>query len=155
VLVGDGPQHADVRAAVAAEGLADVTWLPGERDDIPHILRSLDCFVLPSLAEGISNTVLEAMASGVPVVATDVGGNAELVEAGRTGLLVPAADPAALAKALSAVARGDDAARSMGAAGRARVERLFSLDVMVGRYAALYQDELAARGLAPRLAHAA
>ena len=155
VLVGDGPTHADVRAAVQAAGLGDVTWLAGERDDIPRILRSLDCFVLPSLAEGISNTILEAMASGVPVVATRVGGNAELVDEGRTGLLVPAAEPQAMAAALATLSGGDGAARTMGAAGRARVERDFSLDVMVGRYADLYAEELAARGLARGVPQAA
>ena len=90
---------------------------------MPAILRGLDCFVLPSLAEGISNTILEAMASGLPVIATAVGGNPELVEAGRTGELVPAADPEALAERILAYARDPEAARAAGRAGRERVER--------------------------------
>jgi glycosyltransferase involved in cell wall biosynthesis len=88
-------------------------------------------------------------------VATRVGGNAELVDEGRTGLLVPAAEPQAMAAALATLSGGDGAARTMGAAGRARVERDFSLDVMVGRYADLYAEELAARGLARGVPQAA
>src|SRR5580765_3810363 len=75
-------------------------WLPGNRDDVARIMRGFDLFVLPSLAEGISNTILEAMASGLPVVATAVGGNPELVENGRTGQLVPPAEPMAMAQAM-------------------------------------------------------
>jgi glycosyltransferase involved in cell wall biosynthesis len=88
VMIGDGPLRARAQAMLAEAGVAGLAWLPGQRDDIPEILRGLDCFVLPSLAEGISNTILEAMASGLPVIATDVGGNAELIEAGRSGELV-------------------------------------------------------------------
>ena len=79
---------------------ARLAWLPGERADVPDVMRGLDCFVLPSLAEGISNTILEAMASGLPVLATDVGGNAELVVDGRTGEIVAPGDVEALANGL-------------------------------------------------------
>ena len=100
--------------------------------------RALDVFVLPSLAEGISNTILEAMASGLPVIATSVGGNGELVEHGSTGLLVPERDDEALSQALLTYANDPTLARAAGRAGRERAERLFSLDAMVDRYAALY-----------------
>ena len=102
------------------------------------MLRGLDCFVLPSLGEGISNTILEAMATGLPVIATNVGGNSELVDAGSTGELVPAADPHALAQPMLSYARDPAAARAAGERGRARIEREFSLEAMLGRYRALY-----------------
>ena len=138
VMIGDGPLRTEAQALLAAAGLADLAWLPGERNDIPEILRGLDCFVLPSLAEGISNTILEAMASGLPVIATQVGGNPELVVAGRTGQLVPAGDSEALAQAILAYARAPELARAAGQAGRAEVERRYSLDAMVQAYQALY-----------------
>jgi sugar transferase (PEP-CTERM/EpsH1 system associated) len=134
VMVGDGPLRAEAQAVLAAGGAADLAWLPGERGDVPDLMRALDAFVLPSLAEGISNTLLEAMATGLPVVATAVGGNPELVTDGRTGLLVPPDDFDAMAQALCRLARDPAQARAMGAAGRAEVERRFSLDAMVAAY---------------------
>ncbi len=140
VLVGDGPLRVAVEAEVRALGLQDQVWLAGMRSDVPVVLRGLHVFVLPSRAEGISNTILEAMASGLPVLATSVGGNAELVVHGQTGLLVPAADPAAMADALSSmVVEGRYLA--MGCAGRERVVQRFSLQAMVNSYRSLY-DEL-------------
>src|SRR5207237_9166164 len=100
VMVGDGPLRKQVADILNQAGWGALAWLPGERDDVPQIMRGFDLFVLPSLAEGISNTILEAMASGLPVVATSVGGNAELVESGRTGQLVPRSDPEAMAHAI-------------------------------------------------------
>lgn len=142
VLVGDGPLRAACAQRLTAAGLADRAWLPGDRRDIPALMRGFDAFVLPSWAEGISNTVLEAMASGLPVVATQVGGNAELVDEGRTGKLVPAAQPNELARALVAVAADRSAARALGAAGRARALSQFSLDAMVSAYDSLYRGLL-------------
>jgi glycosyltransferase involved in cell wall biosynthesis len=138
IMIGDGPLRVEALNLLERAGVADLAWLPGERHDVPDILRGLDCFVLPSLAEGISNTVLEAMASGLPVIATDVGGNPELVEAGRTGHLVPASDPEAMARALVAYANDPEQARAAGCAGRAEVERRFSMEAMVGAYQGLY-----------------
>jgi sugar transferase (PEP-CTERM/EpsH1 system associated) len=144
VITGDGPLAAEVERILAAAGVADLAWLSGARDDVPELLRAFDVFVLPSLVEGISNTILEAMASGLPVVATNVGGNAELVDDGRTGMLVPAGDVDALA---GAIVRYADApvARAAGDAARERVLRLFSLDAMVASYASLYERLLATR----------
>lgn len=138
VLVGDGPLRAQCQALLDEAGLSDLAWLPGERTDIPAVMRGLHVFALPSLAEGISNTILEAMASGLPVVATEVGGNADLVTAGRTGLLVPAAAPDAMAAALLRLARDPAEAAAMGEAGRRRVEDDFSMRAMVARYQGLY-----------------
>ncbi len=145
VLIGDGPLRAQAAAMLAAEDAGALAWLAGSRDDVPRLLRGLDVFVLPSLAEGISNTILEAMACGLPVVATRVGGNPELVIEGETGMLVPAADPAALAGALGNYLRDPSLARRHGRAGRERVEREFSLHAMVQRYLAVYDDVLAGR----------
>ncbi len=145
VMIGDGPLRAQAQAMLDQAGLAHLAWLPGERRDVPDVMRHLDCFVLPSLAEGISNTILEAMASGLPVVATAVGGNGDLVQQGVTGELVPSADPAALAAALAALADAPDRAAAWGRAGRQRVEQVFSLDAMVAAYRALYDDMLARR----------
>jgi len=143
VMVGDGPLRAQAESLLRSAGVGSLSWLPGERGDVPALLRGFDCFVLPSLGEGISNTILEAMATGLPVIATDVGGNAELVQPGETGALVPAADPEALARQILVYARNPNAARAAGRAGRARAERLFSLDAMVTRYKRLYDSHLA------------
>ncbi len=148
LLVGDGALYSEARAMLGQAGVANLAWLPGERNDVPDVLRGLDCFVLPSLGEGISNTILEAMASGLPVIATDVGGNSELVDDKVTGELVPAADPHALAQRMLVYARDRDAAKTAGSKGRARVEREFSLEAMLGRYRNLYDRLL--RADAPR-----
>ena len=145
LFLGDGQLFSEMQTRVSAENLQQLVWLAGSRDDVPQILRLLDVFVLPSLAEGISNTVLEAMASGVPVIANNVGGNPELVDDGLTGALLPAADIAALAAAIEKYA--DDAVlRDLhGRAGRARVEDHFSLSVMVQGYMTLYDQFLGSR----------
>ncbi len=122
-MIGDGPLRAECEQLLAAAGVSDLAWLPGERHDIPEVMGILDCFVLPSLAEGISNTILEAMASGLPVIATDVGGNADLVTPGITGQIVPAGDPEALAHQIVQLANNPDQARQMGQLGRAAGRR--------------------------------
>jgi len=143
VIVGDGPAHGEIRSILERAGVADLAWLTGARTDVADLLRMLDVFVLPSLAEGISNTILEAMATGLPVIATDVGGNGELIDAERTGVLVRSGDVAALARALTHYANAPEAARLAGLEGRARTEQLFGLDAMVAQYEALYERLLA------------
>lgn len=133
-IVGDGPLRAAVAARMREAGLEDRLWLPGSRTDIPDILRALDCFVLPSLAEGTSCTLQEAMATGLPIVATDVGGNAELLDHGRYGRLVPSEDVSALAAALDAGCVDQDC----GAAARQSVQDLYGLDKMLMRYQTLF-----------------
>lgn len=143
-MVGDGPLRAESLAILDAAGVSDLAWLPGARHDVAEIMRGLNCFVLPSLAEGVSNTILEAMASGLPVIATDVGGNAELVAHGLTGEIVPAADPNALARSLIRFAGDPALALTMGRAGRAAVESRFGLPAMVSAYQSLYDRQLRA-----------
>ena len=144
VMVGDGPLRADALRVLRDAGVDGLAWLPGERSDVPDVMRGIDAFVLPSLAEGISNTILEAMACGLPVLATRVGGNPELVIEGRTGSLVPAGDIDAMAAALAELAQDPGAARAQGREGRTVVEQRFSLPAMVGAYQALY-DKLRQR----------
>ena len=146
VMVGAGPLQEEVRTVLTDAGLASLAWLPGERADVPDIMQRMHCFVLPSLTEGISNTILEAMACGLPVVATDVGGNGELVQAGRTGLLVAAGDVDGMAQALLQIYDAPERARAMGAQSRREVESRFSLPAMVAAYQALYDQELARAG---------
>jgi sugar transferase (PEP-CTERM/EpsH1 system associated) len=145
VMVGDGPLRGDVNSALAARGVQHLAWLPGKRDDIDEILRGLDLFVLPSRNEGISNTILEAMATGLPVIATHVGGNAELVVSGATGTLVPARSPEAMAAAIHAYVEGSVPAKAHGAAGRLRAVKDFSLDRMLAQYLEVYDSATRAR----------
>ncbi|MDR1662282.1 MAG: TIGR03088 family PEP-CTERM/XrtA system glycosyltransferase [Azoarcus sp.] len=142
VMVGEGPLRQESQALLERAGRAGLAWLPGARDDVPEVLRGLDGFALSSLAEGVSNTILEAMASGLPVLATDVGGNGELVEEGKTGKLTPVNDAPAMASAIVALARRRDHARRLGLAGREAVERKYGLTAMVARYRALYDRVL-------------
>ena len=149
VMVGDGPLRGQAQQLLDAASLGALAWLPGERSDVPDVMRGLDGFALPSLAEGVSNTILEAMATALPVVATRVGGNAELVDEGVSGAIVPAADWQALAAALAQLASQPERAAAMGLAGRHAVLRRFSLDAMVSAYQGLY-DQLLGRALAPQ-----
>ncbi len=142
VLVGDGPLKADIEREILATQLHAEVWMPGARSDIAEILRALDIFVLPSLGEGISNTILEAMASGLPVIATRVGGNPELVLDNETGKLVPAADPDAMAQAIANYALQPELLRQHAQAGRARIEHEYSMDAMVRHYLAVYDAAL-------------
>jgi sugar transferase (PEP-CTERM/EpsH1 system associated) len=139
VMIGDGSRRVDILTRLQQAGLEELVWLPGSRNDIPELMAAMDLFVLPSLNEGISNTILEAMASGLPVIATGVGGNPELVDEGRTGYLVPPSDTDALAGAMSRYLFDDRLASVHGAAGRYRVEEKFSLKQMVERYQNAYE----------------
>ena len=113
----------------------------GEVRDVAGLLATARLFVLPSLTEGISLTLLEAMACGLPVVATRVGGNPEVVQGGQTGLLVPSGDPAALAGAILELLSDDACCRRMGLAGRRRVEDNFDVRRMVAAYESLYAGQ--------------
>lgn len=154
VLVGNGPLRADAERVLRDAGLSDRAWLPGERSDVPQILRGLDCFVLPSLAEGISNTLLEAMATGLPIVATRVGGNPELLDDEHTGRLVPAADPQAMAQAMLTYYESPELGRRHGKAARGAAVQRFSLERMVGHYVSLYDELLRGGNAAPARAGA-
>jgi sugar transferase (PEP-CTERM/EpsH1 system associated) len=141
-IVGDGPERVRLERDVQEQGLQDMVEFLGARDDVADLLRHFDVFVLPSLAEGISNTILEAMACGVPVIATAVGGNVELVADGTTGRLVASNDDHALMAAIREMVDNRTFAVACGIAGRARAQTVFSLPGMVEAYDALYASML-------------
>ena len=138
LIVGEGPARAQIEAILAAGSVTDLAWLPGARDDVASILRRLHCFVLPSLAEGTSCTLQEAMAAALPVVATAVGGTPDLVEAGVTGKLVKPDDDAALADALWDYYSGRAIAVEHGRRGRERIVAGYALAGMAASYATLF-----------------
>ncbi|HWJ94678.1 MAG TPA: glycosyltransferase, partial [Telluria sp.] len=140
VIVGDGPLRGKLADQVAELGLRDCVWLAGARSDVAAVMRSFSLFALPSIAEGTPVTLLEAMATGLPVVATTVGGIPALVEGGVTGTLVPPSDPEYMAQVLASYAADDTTCRHHGAAGRVRVEAHYSITAMVGAYTALYDQ---------------
>jgi len=141
VIVGDGGERAGCQALLDEAGVADRAWLTGERKDIPELMQAFDLFVLPSLGEGISNTVLEAMASGLPVIATDVGGNPELVQDGWNGRLVPVSDDAALAGAIAQIATSEEWRQTMGRNALEKARSSFDWRRTVAEYLSVY-DEL-------------
>jgi sugar transferase (PEP-CTERM/EpsH1 system associated) len=145
VIVGDGPTRATLAATAAGLGLGGRVRLLGERDDVPAVLTGFDIFVLSSIAEGMSNAILEAMATGLPVVATRVGGNPELVADGSSGFLVEPGSPAALADALRRYLGDPGLLARHGRAARELAQAEFSLERMVGEYGQLYGRLLARR----------
>ena len=138
VIVGNGPLLNDLRQLGTSLGVEPYIWLPGALDNIPDVIRSLDVFVLPSLNEGISNTILEAMACGVPVVATAVGGNPELVCDGVTGRLFKARDVTTLANLLREYTQSESLRRQHGREARNGAVSRHSLSVMVNHYEVVY-----------------
>ena len=138
VIIGEGSLREKALSLLRHAGASKQAWLPGARSDTARILRGLDIFVLPSLIEGVSNTILEAMASGLPVVATAVGGNPELVVNGDTGFLVPPADPKAMAQALAQYIKDRPLGKKHGLAGRKRIETEFNMNKMVASYMEVY-----------------
>ena len=144
VVIGDGPLKEELHGYVSDVGIADAVFFLGERYDVPRLLQVFDVFVLSSRMEGMSLTLLEAMAAGLPIVATDVGGNSEVVAAGETGILIEPGNPAALAEAAEKFVADRELARTMGERGRTRVNEIFSLEAMVKRYETVYEQLLAA-----------
>jgi glycosyltransferase involved in cell wall biosynthesis len=145
IIVGDGPLRSELAAQASALGVEKHIAFLGSRSDALELLSTFDVFVLPSEIEGMSNALLEAMAVGRPVVATDVGGNPEVVVDGETGFVVPPADPDRLAAAILKLLQAPDMAREMGAAGRQRVCEEYRVDVMVRRIENLYDSLLKRR----------
>ena len=138
MVVGDGPLAQDLRSLAESLGISDACWMPGSLDRVSDALAAMDIFVLPSLMEGTSNTILEAMASGLPVLATAVGGNVELVSPDRTGRLFKPRDVGQLTQLLADYVRNESLRRAHGELARERVDQDFSLRAMVERYGALY-----------------
>jgi sugar transferase (PEP-CTERM/EpsH1 system associated) len=142
LIVGDGSQRGELEKQARLSACGDRIAFLGAREDVPALLRQMDVFVLPSLNEGISNTLLEAMACGLPVIATRVGGNVELIADQETGILVAPGDPDDIGRALATLADDGERRRRVGAAARRRAEREFSLQRMVAEYTALYEGLL-------------
>jgi sugar transferase (PEP-CTERM/EpsH1 system associated) len=140
VIAGDGPLRQELEAHASALGIADRVTFLGHRADVERVYAALDIFVLPSVSEGLSNTILEAMASGLPVVATRVGGADELIDEGVTGLLVPASARDALSNAIEVLVRDEPRRLAMGRAARERSESLFGLRRMLADYQAAYVE---------------
>ena len=140
-IVGDGPLRGALEAQAEQAGLSDAVRFLGDRHDVPRLLTGMDVFALSSASEGYSIALLEACAAGLPIVATDVGGNRESVRDGVNGRLVPAADVAALATALIALLRGGDEAGRMGRAGQAWAQAEASFRTMAERYHGLYDAQ--------------
>jgi len=142
LLIGDGLLRGELETMAEELGVREEVIFLGSRNDIPALLSIIDVFVLPSLEEGFSNAILEAMAAGKPVVATRVGGVPEAVIHGKTGLLVPPKDPQALADAIIGILSDPQQAEEMGKAGRERVKKEFSLDRMIREMERLYEELL-------------
>lgn len=142
VLVGGGPLEGALRQEAAALGLADAAWFTGSVEDVPAVLRCLDVFVLPSLMEGTSNTLLEAMACALPVLATPVGGNRELLRPGLVGEFFACRGEDQLATLIEKYADQPELMQRQGHAARQLVQQEYSLDTMVSRYGALYRSLL-------------
>ena len=139
VLIGEGPERSRLETTIGELGLRERVKLLGHRDDVKDLLSQFEIFVLPSLSEGMSNTLLEAMAAGVPVVASDVGGNREIIDAGLSGLLFPSGNIEAAADAIRTLATDPQLRARMAAAGSDRAEQKFGMRVMLSAYEQLYR----------------
>jgi glycosyltransferase involved in cell wall biosynthesis len=141
-LVGDGPCREGLERRVRDHGISHRVRFLGERHDIPQLLADADLFILPSRTEAFPNSVMEAMAAGLPVVASGVGGVLELVEHGRSGVLVPPDEPRALADAIAALASDPRRAHALGCAARETVQTRYSTGNMVAAFSDLFRAEL-------------
>ncbi len=146
--LGEGAERGRLEARVNALGFGGRVQMPGGSDRVPQFLAAADVFVLPSELEGMSNAILEAMASGLPVIAHAVGGNPELVDHEHTGLLCEYGDRDALACAIARLIHHDDERMGMGDAARRRAEQIFSLEAMLVRYADFYRHVVPATAYA-------
>lgn len=139
VMLGDGALRPEAEQMLQQSGDGAAAWLPGSRDDVAALMRAMDVFVLGSRREGISNTVLEAMATGLPVIASAVGGNLELVQDTVSGILTPPGNSTAIAAALLTYASEPSLRLEHGRRARARAEREYSLRRMLADYERLYR----------------
>ena len=139
-LVGEGSCREKVESLLSDGGCVDNTWLAGNRNDVAELMMNFDVFVLPSLAEGISNTILEAMSCGLPVIATEVGGNVELVQHDKSGYLVSVSSAEEMAQQMLSYIDNPELKIQHGQHGRALVEQKFSIEVMTKAYDSLYRN---------------
>jgi len=139
-LVGDGELAPELKRLSVRLGVDRQTLFMGRRDDVPAILRAADAFALNSRTEGMSYAILEAMATGLPVVATDVGGNGELVRHGRDGFLVPRADLDSMGRRIAMLAKNSRLAAKLGRNGRRRIVQTYSVDRMLTSFAGIYDE---------------
>ena len=146
VLVGSGPDRDRLIEKARTLGVGHRVHFAGPADDPSDLLRAADVFALPSVAEGMSNSLLEAMATALPCLASTIGGNTDLIEHGRNGMLVPTDTPGAWPEALIRVLSDREFARGLGLAARSHVEANYALSVVVDRYEALYRRLLAEAG---------
>jgi len=145
LVVGDGPERSVLEAKADRLGIDESVTFAGLRDDVPDLLAAMDVFVFPSHYEGLPGALLEAMAAGLPCVATPVDGNGELLEAYESGLFFDVGDDAAMARALALLLEREDLAAEMGAAAQRRARQSFTVDTMVGNFEAVYERLLAER----------
>jgi len=151
LLVGAGPEMQNLQQYVAkSNSLRERVTFAGASDRVPELINAMDVFVLPSICEGMSNTILEAMACGVSAVVTQTGGNAELIEEGRTGYLFPPGNVEKLSTLLSRLAESSATRREFGASGRQRAVGQFSLAVMIQRYHEIYTQLASSKGVRER-----
>jgi glycosyltransferase involved in cell wall biosynthesis len=144
-IVGEGSQRHELEAMARARGVAGIVEFVGHREDVPALLAAADVFVLPSRSEALPNSVIEAMAAGLPVVASAVGGLRNLIEHEHTGILVAPGDAEALADAILAIVREPARARALGSAARRDILARYSFERMVAAFEDLYQSTLGAR----------
>jgi glycosyltransferase involved in cell wall biosynthesis len=148
-IAGRGEEEDNLRTLARDEGIAERVTLLGFRRDVPDILAAADVFVMPSLSEGLPLALVEAMAAGLPVVVSEVGGVPEVAATGREAILVPPGDPAPLARGLATLLRDQRARAAMGVAARERAVRDFSVSTMCEAYARLYRGDAVPRSVAP------
>jgi glycosyltransferase involved in cell wall biosynthesis len=144
-IVGDGSRRQELEALARARGVSGIVEFLGHRDDVPALLAAADVFVLPSRSEAFPNGAIEAMAAGLPVVACAVGGLLDLIETGRTGILVPPSDPEPLADALQSLCADPGRSHAMGREARREVQARYSFERMIAAFDDLYAAELRAR----------
>jgi glycosyltransferase involved in cell wall biosynthesis len=140
LFVGEGPLRVSLEKAAKDAGLVERVHFLGPRDDVPALMRAATCLVLPSRWEGLPNVILEAMAAGLPVVATDVDGSAELIENGETGFLVPSKSPSALGQAIEQIIRERDTANCVARAAQHVVSQEFAWQDTITAFDSLYES---------------
>ncbi|AMM40200.1 sugar transferase [Candidatus Desulfofervidus auxilii] len=139
MIAGDGPEKHKIQKMIKERKISKNFHLLGERSDIPKILSASDIYVLSSLSEGLSLSILEAMACGLPIIATDVGENSKLIFKNENGYLVPPQNPIALANKIKYLIKNKEKRKNFGIKSRTIVEKKFNQDIMVNKYAELYK----------------